>query len=170
MNVTKPTVDALYDVIGQCFQYNRWIDRLVSVMGVKFACNNTSALLHEHVAHFFPVFADEIGETCLERYNISIEYQATDAGKQDYNSVTEMIVQLSDKLVHFQNILIGACKIAFDNNDLHVYADLLELLSDYNIIVEQAILLKDKIENYGEENIMAFDAHIRDNFWILGGE
>ena len=65
-------------------------------------------------------------------------------------------------------MMMGCAKIAFDNNDIHVYADLLDLLEDVNKIVEQVILLSDKIDIYGDSP--SFDAHIKDNFWILGGE
>ena len=62
--------------------------------------------------------------------------------------------------------MMGCAKIAFDNNDIHVYADLLDLLKDVNKIVEQVVLLSDKIDIYGDNP--SFDAHIKNNFWILG--
>mgnify|MGYP000865119161 FL=1 len=60
---------------------------------------------------------------------------------------------------------MGAMKVAFENNDLQVYSDLSDLLVDYNKIVEQVILLNDKIKSYGS-NVMGFDQGI-DTFWIL---
>ena len=62
-------------------------------------------------------------------------------------------------------MMIGCCKIAFDNNDIHVYAELLDLLEDVNKIVEQVILLKDKIDIYKDNP--AYDSHIKEHFWIL---
>lgn len=169
MNVTKPTINALYDIIGQCFQYNRWLDRFVSVLGVKFAMSNTAKLIHDGISHEYPKLSDEIGELCLERYNILVEYASTEEGKQDYESVTEMIGLLEAKIIDFQNMFMGVMKIAFDNNDLNVYSDLFDIMKKHNKIVGQVILLNDKIVNYGEEKIMSFDAQI-DKFWILGGE
>ena len=64
-------------------------------------------------------------------------------------------------------MMMGCAKIAFDNNDIHVYADLLDLLEDVNKIVEQVILLSDKIDVYGDNP--NFDAHVKD-FWVLGVE
>lgn len=169
MNVTKPTITALYDIIGQCFQYNRWLDRFVSILGVKFACNNTAGLLHTYVAHKFPQMSDALGELCLERYNIPVEYASTDAGKQDYASVTQMMELLEAKIIDFQNMFVAVMKVAFENNDLHVYSDLFEIMKDYNKIVGQIILLNDKIGYYGEDKAMLFDAQV-DKFWMLGGE
>lgn len=165
MNINQMTIDALYEVIAECFKMNRFLDRLVSVLGVNFACNNTASKLHHSVAHFFPAFSDKIGESCLERYNITVEYGATPDGKQNYLSVQEMIQLVEDKAVEFQNMLIGAMKIAFQNDDLQVYSELVELIREYSPIVEQAILLNDKIGFYGDD-IMLFDSDV-DKFWVL---
>ena len=167
MNVSQNTQNALMEIIKQCFTENRFFDRFVSVLGVKFACNNMAELIHQNIAHYFPNLSDQIGELCLERYNISVEYGATPEGKEDYNSVTEMMQVLEDRIIDFQNMLIAVEKIAFENNDLQVFADLSNLMVGYSPIVEQAILLNDKMGYYGEDRIMAMDKDIRDSFWIL---
>ena len=74
-------------------------------------------------------------------------------GKENYSSVVEIISVLENRVIEFQTAFMGLCKIAFDNNDIHVFTDLQTLLVDYNKIVEQCILLKDKIGIYGEDNI-----------------
>ncbi len=166
MNVSDSTKNALYEMVSQCFQMNRWLDRWVSVLGVEFACNNSSNLIHQNIAHYFPQLSDKIGEKCLERYNITVEYGATDEGKQSYTSVEDMIQQMEDKIINFQNMFIGCLKLSFNNGDLQVYTDLSELLKGYNEIVEQTILLNDKIKAYGS-NVVAFD-HDVETFWKLG--
>lgn len=168
MLVTKVTQDALTELIGRCFAENRYTDRLVSVLGVKFAYNNTANLIHHGIAHMYPVLSDEIGEKCLERYNISVEYPATPEGRRDYSSVNEIIKDLEERTIDFQIALMGVCKVAQENGDIHVYSDLLDMLKDYNKIVEQAILLGDKIEIYGTNP--SFDSHVANHFWILGDE
>ena len=168
MIVSESTQKALTEIIGQCFRENRYIDRLVSVLGVKFAYNNTADLIHHGIAHYFPILADQIGEKCLERYNIPIYYEATPSGGQDYSSVNEIIKDLEERMIDFQSALMGVCRIAQDNGDIHVYADMLDVLEDFNEIVEQAILLSDKIDAYNGS--MSYDAHIGQHFWILGKE
>ena len=170
MIVSKSTQDALMEMIKMCFIENRKLDRLVSVLGVKFAMNNSSNLIHHGIAHYFPALSDKIGELRLERYNISVEYGDTPSGKENYSSVVEIISVLENRVIEFQTAFMGLCKIAFDNNDIHVFTDLQTLLVDYNKIVEQCILLKDKIGIYGEDNISGFDSHIKEHFWILGGD
>ena len=73
MIVSEATQRALTEIIGQCFRENRYLDRMVSIIGVKFAYNTTADLIHHGMAHYFPALADIIGEKCLERYNILIK-------------------------------------------------------------------------------------------------
>lgn len=166
MNVNENTVNAIYILIKQCFEENRWLDRMVSVLGVNFVCNQSSNLIHHNIAHAYPKLSDKIGEMCLERYNIAVEYGETQEGKQNYASVSAMIQELENRSIDFQSMFMGVMKIAWDNNDLQIYSDLSDILSDYNFIVEQVILLNDKIQFYGENEIMKFD-HDIDKFWIL---
>ena len=158
--VSEITQKALFDIIKQCFVENRIIDRMVSVIGVNFACNQTSNLIHYHIAHYFPSLSDKFGELCLERYNISVVYGETPAAYENYDSLTQIIEMLEKRIKDFQTMLMGVCKIAYENNDINVWADLIELLQQYNFIVEQSILLVDKIHNYTESNIMSFDHDI----------
>ena len=166
MNVSKNTIDACYQLIGQCFANNRKLDRLVSIMGVEFAMNQTAGLLHSHIAHLFPVISDMIGEKCLEAYNIPVEYTSTPDGKENYSSVAEMIDVVMEMTIDFQNMLGGAMIIAQENQDMQVYVELSEILREFNPVVEQAILLKDKVSLYGDA-LYSFDAHIAEKFWIL---
>ena len=169
MIVTKQTQDALMELIKQCFVENRKLDRMVSVLGVEFACNQSANLIHHNIAHYFPQLSDKIGELALERYNISVLYGETPSGIEKFSSATEIILELEKRVLAFQSMFMGVCKIVMDNNDIHVYADLLPLLADYNKIVEQCILLSDKIGYYKEDRLMEFD-HDIDKFWILGEE
>lgn len=165
MIVSKQTIDALYELIKECFSVNRFVDRAVSVLGTKFACNQSAGLCHVGIAHYFPALSDRIGESTLERYNIPVVYGETPVGAEDYSSVAELIHAVNRCVLDFQSMMMGVCRIALDNNDIHVYANLIELLRDVNLIVEQTILLSDKIDLYGD-NITAFDHDVKD-FWIL---
>ena len=165
MIVTQATQNVIIELIGECFKLNRILDRQVSLLGVKFVYSNTAKLCHHYIAHYFPFLADELGEKALERYNIPVTYPATPAGMQDYSSAEELIHDMEEKIIDFQTKFMGACKAAFENNDIHVYTDLLDLLEDVNEVVEQVILLADKIDKYNGS--MSYDSHV-DKFWILG--
>ena len=170
MIVSEITQKTLTELVGKCFEMNRFLDRWCSVVGVKFAYNNTADLVHKYISHWAPLLADDITSKCLERYNIPVYYPATPSGGQDYSSVQEAIKDMEQYIIDFQIIFMGACKIANTNNDIHVYADLLDMLEDINEVVEQAILLSDKIDIYGTNP--SFDKHIAEgtSFWILGND
>lgn len=164
--VSENTQKVLTELVGLCFAENRYTDRLVSILGTKFAFNNTAGLIHQHIAHMYPALADQIGEKTLERYNIPVFYPSTPSGGQDYSSVTEIIKDLEERTIDFQIALMGACKTAQDNGDIHVYVDLLDMLEDFNEVVGQTILLSDKIDAYKGD--IAFDSHVKEHFWLLG--
>ena len=166
MIVSKNTQDALMELIKQCFIENRKFDRMVSVLGVKFSMNQTANLIHHGIAHWFPALSDKIGEQTLERYNISVIYGETPSGAEDYDRASDIIADVERRVIDFQTMFMGVCKIALDNNDIHVYADLLDMLEGVNKITEQVILLRDKMEVYGEDRISAYDHDVSD-FWIL---
>ena len=52
--VSKSTQEALMEFIKQCFMMNRFLDRAVSVLGVKFAMNQVADLQHHGLAHAYP--------------------------------------------------------------------------------------------------------------------
>ena len=166
MMVSKPTQDAIFELIKAEYSANRFLDRCVSVLNVKFAMNQTANLIHRGIAHWFPALSDKIGEQTLERYNISVIYGETPSGAEDYNRASDIIAEVERRVIDFQTMFMGVCKIALDNNDIHVYSDLLDMLEDVNEIVAQVILLNDKMEVYGEERIGAYDHDVPD-FWIL---
>lgn len=164
--VTESTIKALYELISQCFYNNRKLDRMVSILNTKFAMNQTADRIHHGIAHWFPALSDLIGERTLERYNIAVIYGDTPSGAEDYDRASDIIAEVERRVIDFQIMFMGACKIALDNNDIHVYADLLDMLEDVNEIVEQVILLNDKMVIYGDERIGAYDHDVPD-FWIL---
>ena len=166
MIVSKNTQDALMEIIKQCFVENRKFDRMVSVLGVKFAMNQTADRIHHGIAHWFPAFSDLIGQRTLERYNITVIYGETPSGTEDYDRASDIIAEVERRVIDFQMMFMGVCKIALDNNDIHVYADLMDMLEDVNEVVEQVILLNDKMGIYGDERIGAYDHDVPD-FWIL---
>lgn len=163
--VSKSTQEALMEFVKQCFAMNRFLDRAVSVLGVKFAMNQLADLVHHGLAHAYPNLSDTAGEKCLEAYNISVIYGETPRGDEDYSTVSECIRAINKRTIDFQTLTMGVCKIAHDNNDLQVYADMLDILKKVNEYVTQTILLEDKIEVYGN-NIAAYDHDVKD-FWIL---
>lgn len=167
MNVTKATIQAIQQLVDESFIMTAKIDRMQSVLGVDLAYNNTADLIHHGMAHKYSgYFGDELAEKCLERYNINVEYGDIPRERKSYSTVEEVLVELQDIVIDYQNKLNMGYKIACDNMDIHVGADLMDLIEDHNDYVGQAILLVDKIRIYGDNP--SFDSHIKEHFWILG--
>ena len=166
MNVRQETVDSIFQIVSQSFFINRKLDRIVSVLGVDFALSGISNKVHLGISHLVPIISDQVGEKCLERYNISVEYGATPDGKEDFESALDIFQSIEDMIVVYQNMFIGAMKIAFKNDDLQIFADLSDTLRDVNKIVEQVVLLNDKAKAYGEDRLILLDSEI-DKFWVL---
>ena len=164
--VSEKTINALQEMVNESFVMTARMDRAQSVLDAVFACPSTSNLIHQNIAHLYSgYFADEIGDLCLQSYNIPVIYGNVPLMNQEYSSVEEILFELRDYVEEYQAKLNGCYKIAFENNDLHICADLIKIIEHHNIVVRQMIILCDKIEKYNSD--MAFD-HVIDKFWILG--
>ena len=101
----------------------------------------------------------------MERYNISVLYGETLPPIEPEHILSDIANKFMEMGLDFQSMLIATAKIANEENDVGVYADLLNILSNYNKILEQLILVKDKADSYTDT--MSFDHDIKE-FWFLG--
>lgn len=164
INITQATIDAIQEMIVESFRCNAMVDRLKSTLGVDLAYNNTSNKIHLGIAHAFPVqLGDSLGDL-LEGYNQSVVYGNIPIQDKTYDTVKDALDDLLDIVVNYQNKLNKCSMIAFENMDIHTYSGLLDIIKGYSPIVEQCILLVDKINLYKEDP--SFD-HDIDKFWIL---
>lgn len=164
-NLMPKTISALQEMIDESFIMTAFVDRVQSVLAVKFACNQSGDLIHHEIAHRYSgTFADRIAEI-LQSYNIEVKYGNIPPMQEEYGSVSDIIHALNEKVIDYQNALNMCYKIAFDGMDIHVSSELVDIIVEHNRLVSQTILLSDKIDLYGD-NIVAFDHDIKD-FWIL---
>lgn len=167
MNVTKETKEAVQLLISQSYINNAKIDRMKSVLLADLAYNETSDVIHKYIAHYFSNgIGDDLSEKCLERYNISVIFGGIPVMDKQYSSVEEVLNELLEIVIDFQNQLSMCIKIAMENMDKQIATDLLSFNVGYNNIVDQCILLVDKIKLYKDNP--SFDAHLKDHFFILG--
>lgn len=166
LNVTQPTIDALQEMVDESFIMTARIDHYQSVLDAKFAYNNTALLIHHGMAHVYSgFFADEIADLGLQGYDIVVNYGNVPRMDKQYSSVKEVLYELKDYIFDYQNKLNMCYKIAVDNMDIHVAADILDIIEDHNVLVRQAILLCNKIEIYNGS--ASFDAHVLQHFNLL---
>lgn len=156
MNVSDNTIKALHELNGRCFAMNRFWDATVSILGVTYVCPTASKLIHEHIAHWYPHVADLINERCLENFNIVAYYPATPAGDVSYGGLQDMMEQMLQKTLTFQNEVMAVRKVASDNGDFLVVVELDKILLMVNEQFAQMLLINDKAEQYGD-NYTSFD-------------
>ena len=165
MNVSDNTIRAIHELNGKCFAMNRYWDAAVSILGVTYVCQNASKLIHENIAHWYPHVADLINERCLENFNIVAYYPATPAGDVAFENLQDMMEQMPEKTITFQNEFMAVRNIAMDNNDLLVVVELDRILLMLNEQVAQMLLIKDKADQY-QMDYKAFDKDF-DTFFPL---
>jgi len=164
VNTTQETINAIQEMVRESFLCNAKLDRLKSTLSVDWAYNNTANKIHLAISHFFPIeLGDALGDTS-EGHNQSIIYGDIPIQNKTYSSVSEILNDLSETLIDYQNKLNMCAKISFDNMDLHVFSRMLPLIRKFDKIVEQSILLVDKINLYGTDP--SFDSNI-ETFWLL---
>lgn len=166
MNITDRTINAVQELIHESYVINAKIDRMKSVLMAEFSYNETSEIVHKFIAHYFANgIGDALSERCLERYNISVIFGNIPLMDKIYNNVEEVLKDLLNTVITYQNMLSKCIEIAIEQLDMQIASDLYEFNIDYNNIVDQCILLVDKISLYGSNP--SFDAHIKEHFFIL---
>ena len=165
--ITQKTAEALQKMVDESFLMTSKIDRMQSVLDAKLSYNNTANLIHHGLAHKYSgYFADEIADLGLQGYDVPVRYGNVPIANKEYANVRELLYDLKDIVLNYNNMLAGCYKVSEDNMDYIVNADLIPIMQEHNKIVRQVILLCNKIDIYGDNP--AFDQAITANFWILG--
>lgn len=165
MNVSNATIKAIHELNGEMFAMNRFWDATVSILGVTYVCQTASKMMHEHIAHWYPAIADTLNERCLENFNIVAYYPATPAGDVSYTNLQDMMEQMLDKTITFQNKVMATRKIAEENQDYSIVVELDRILLEVNAQVGQMLLVNDKAQQYGSD-YTAFDKDFPTFFYL----
>ena len=153
----------LDEIVTKCFEGNRIADRGMSVLAVKFVMSNTSEILHEKLAHLYPLLADKVSTFQESRNNLTF-YGLTPADNTDYDSPLQFFERMFDYMVDLEAGISSAIRIARDE-DYMTYSFLLGFLLEINKVTEQCLLLLDKAEQYNGK-WESFDARVN-GFVIL---
>ena len=166
MNVNEQTIAAIHELNGACFEMNRQWDAAVTVLGVRYVCHTASKLLHEYVAHWYPKIADQLNEKCLENFNIVAFYPETSSGQNEYKNLQDLIAQMLERTIDFQNKVMATRQIASDLQDYSIVVELDKILLDVNEQVAQILLVNDKAQLY-DMDYVSFDKDFP-TFFFLG--
>ena len=141
--ISTQTKGKIEELISAQFQLNRYWDRAMSVLDTKFAMNHFVELAHPRLAHIYPLEADLYADILL-RWNYPVVYDTTFKDDTDYASPMEFFEgQLERHLLIYQ-LIRDSIKVALENNDYNVEADLKHLLRRWNKFIGQSYLLRDK--------------------------
>lgn len=143
MLISKETIKEINLVSQQCFWLNRVVDRAVSVLGVTFGMPLTSKILHQGLAHKYPLLADSVNEI-LDMYNELVDYLETPADTRDYEDIVELFQTILNENIKLYDMIGNAIFVSREMKDFNVEAHLLDFLEDVNEYIAQAITLRDK--------------------------
>lgn len=168
MLISDETVEKINLIIQAMFNLNRLWDRALSTLMVDFAFDHFNSVFHHGLAHLYPLLADFAADILL-RYNIAPKYYETKKDTRTYATMLDFFNTNLNEHVQTYELIKAAIDIATVNGDLNVEADLKRLMRIWNKFMEQAIVLRDKAEIYGENNKAMFDG-FADQFYILQKE
>lgn len=139
----------LDEMAQRFFWMNKKLDRIKSVMNTKFAMPLLSNKIHIDLAHSYPILADKINDI-EEMFNFDAMYYGVDGALEQYESVDQMIGQIYEWTLETNDMLCATAIYAKEHGDFVVYKLMSPLIVEYAKYVENAILLVDKKELYGE--------------------
>lgn len=158
MLISEKTIFAINDLSRQCFWINRVVDRAVSILSTDFACSQASKILHEGLAHKYPLLADKVNEI-LEKLSEDIVYLETPKDDRVYDDLTAIFQSILDENVVLYERTKKVYDVAIQEGDIHVVSHILEVMEDITNFLAQTSLLRDKAEQMNDEPAM-FDLTI----------
>lgn len=165
MLMSKATSEALDYIVGGFFDLNRTTDRMVSIMQNTWSMPHAADIIHHKIAHLYPLLADKITEI-KDRYNLTSIYPATHKGDEDYTNLEDMFTTLYEENAQLYGIIKDVNKIAINNDDFNVHADLVNIMQLFNELMGQIITLRDKSVQIPEDYV-TFDRYIKS--WGITG-
>lgn len=166
--LTNDIKSSLEDIIKHCFYANRILDRICSILSVKFIMSNTSNIIHHNLAHRYPILADGISDY-MDTRDCTTIYGETPIGNQDYDDYLECFNKILEINLDLEKRVKEAIDVARNNNDYTTKVYLEKYLLDIIPITKDILLLVDKAEMYGNNKLsmMKFDHDISE-FGIFG--
>lgn len=165
MLISETLRKSLCEIIGKCFEMNRFLDRGMSLLDTKWILKNTSQKLHPALAHAFlgDKFADSIGEYLGSR-NALVDYPATPEGSFDFEEPIDFFVEFLNRMINFQDLLYDIREECSDEGDYTTKLFINNLIKTTSNYTNQAQLLVDLFNKYGktEAGLLILDNEIDD--------
>ena len=141
--ISERTIKEIKLFSQQCFWITRVVDRAVSELSTGFSCSKASEILHEGLAHEYPLLADYVN-SILDMYNESIVYLETGKDDRDYESLSEIFQTILDENIRLYDMARNVYRVANEEGDFNVSSHMSEFMIKFNTFMSQVILLRDK--------------------------
>jgi hypothetical protein len=167
MMLSNKTSDALDVLVGACFDMNRTMDRMTSIMQNVWSMPQAADIFHHKLAHLWPLLADEVSGF-KDQYNMTTVYPETHRDGREYKNLFDMMSVLLKEVEGVYEIVRQTYYIAKENRDFNANVMLQDFMRKLTIVISQIITLRDKAERMSTD-YDTYDFHIKD-WGIVGVE
>ena len=167
MMLSNKTSDALDVLVGACFDMNRTMDRMTSIMQNVWSMPQAADIFHHRLAHLWPLLADEVSGF-KDQYNMTTVYPETHRDGREYKNLFDMMSVLLKEVEGVYEIVRQTYYIAKENRDFNANVMLQDFMRKLTIVISQIITLRDKAERMSTD-YDTYDFHIKD-WGIVGVE
>lgn len=167
MMLSNKTSDALDVLVGACFDMNRTMDRMTSIMQNVWSMPQAADIFHHKLAHLWPLLADEVSGF-KDQYNVTTVYPETHRDGREYKNLFDMMSVLLKEVEGVYEIVRQTYYIAKENRDFNANVMLQDFMRKLTIVISQIITLRDKAERMPTD-YDTYDFHIKD-WGIVGVE
>lgn len=157
MLISKETSDALDILYGQYFNLNSLCDNAVSFMLNEWAMVQANDIIHHKLCHLYPLLADDVS-AIKDNYDIRSIRPEVPEHSETYNNLAEMFDRIYEEHEATYKIIKMTNKVAMENGDINVHADLIEVIRKFNIVIGQVITLMNKAHQMPND-FDTFDRH-----------
>lgn len=167
MMLSNKTSDALDVLVGACFDMNRTMDRMTSIMQNVWSMPQAADIFHHKLAHLWPLLADEVSGF-KDQYNMTTVYPETHRDGREYKNLFDMMSVLLKEVEGVYEIVRQTYYIAKENRDFNANVMLQDFMRKLTTVISQIITLRDKAERMSTD-YDTYDFHIKD-WGIVGVE
>lgn len=159
--ISKELNNRLDAIVTGAFFLNRILDRMMSLLSVKFKMLKSSKLLHEKLAHHFPIAADSVSNFQDSRGMLTI-YGETPRADFDATTHIELFEMMLEEFIKYQDLIEDVIDFASQEKDLMTKNFLMKYLSELNPYISTAMNLIDIATAYGTDGrgMQLFDVDI----------
>ncbi len=158
-NITDSTVEIVQNLTRSAFNTNATLDRCKTILSTSLAFPITGNLVHMLAHKYSLEIGDGVGDL-IEAYNEPVNYGDIPKHIEDYLSVQDVMDKVFEVVIAYQNELNDSARAIYENTDIHVFEELMKIISMHNKYVEQVIQWKDIVDRYG--NNPSLDVHLKD--------